>query len=174
MPIPLGAEVVARGLPAAVRKPARMESCIRQADYAGECHRSSGRDARNDDDRYAPPVTGHEIHRRDNERLYEANALSVRCTVLATPEQRCRVERAAIPRNDTAPTLPLPRSGASHADGAPRPHRNDQRAKRITGEIRPDARVASFAAGSRNARAAAPRPGPRCRAGVRSRARGRR
>jgi uncharacterized protein YcfJ len=60
--------------------------------------------ARIDDRRYAPepdghryapePVAAYDFHRRDNERVYEANVTSVRA-VVGTPEQRCWVESEA-------------------------------------------------------------------------------
>jgi uncharacterized protein YcfJ len=42
-----------------------------------------------------PPAAAYDYRRRDQERLYEANVTSVRA-VLATPEQRCWVEREQV------------------------------------------------------------------------------
>ena len=58
--------------------------------------RAVGRNARFDDDRYAPaPVPVYDNHRRPSERLYEAEVTSVRA-VLGRPEQRCWVEREQV------------------------------------------------------------------------------
>ncbi len=58
--------------------------------------RAVGRNARFDDDRYAPaPVPVYDNHRRPNERLYQAEVTSVRA-VLGRPEQRCWVEREQV------------------------------------------------------------------------------
>ena len=58
--------------------------------------RAVSRDARIDDDRYAPaPVAAYDYRRRNNEWLYEANVTSVHA-VLGTPEQRCWVESEQI------------------------------------------------------------------------------
>jgi uncharacterized protein YcfJ len=55
--------------------------------------------ARVDDERLAPPpVVDKDYRRRGNERLYEAPVTSVRA-VLATPEQRCWVEREQVPQD---------------------------------------------------------------------------
>ena len=54
------------------------------------------RTARIDENRYAPaPVAVYDYHRRKNERVYEAPVTSVRA-VVATPEQRCWVEREQV------------------------------------------------------------------------------
>jgi len=54
------------------------------------------RDARFDDNRYAPaPVPVYDNHRRRNERVYQANVTSVRA-VVGPPEQRCWVEREQV------------------------------------------------------------------------------
>jgi uncharacterized protein YcfJ len=59
--------------------------------------REVSRNAQIDEGRYAPPpVAVYDSHRRNNERLYEANVVSVRA-VLATPERRCWVEREQVP-----------------------------------------------------------------------------
>ena len=60
--------------------------------------RMVSQNTRIDDERYAPlaaPV--YDDHRRDNERLYQADVTSVRA-VLGTPEQRCWVERQEVPQ----------------------------------------------------------------------------
>jgi uncharacterized protein YcfJ len=58
--------------------------------------RAMSRDARVDDDRYAPvAVPVYDDHRRGNERLYEADVTSVHA-VMAPPEQRCWVEREQV------------------------------------------------------------------------------
>lgn len=58
--------------------------------------RAVSRNARVDDERYAPvAVPVYDDHRRGNERLYEADVTSVRA-VMAQPEQRCWVEREQV------------------------------------------------------------------------------
>jgi uncharacterized protein YcfJ len=58
--------------------------------------RSVSRQARIDDDRYAPPPpVAYDYRRRNNERLYQAPVTSVRA-VLGTPERRCWVEREQV------------------------------------------------------------------------------
>jgi uncharacterized protein YcfJ len=59
--------------------------------------RDLSRDARIEDNRYAPapPVTAYDNRRRNNERLYEANVTSSR-VVIATPEKRCWVEQEQV------------------------------------------------------------------------------
>ena len=52
------------------------------------------REQRVDENRYSPPPV-YDYRRRENERLFEAPVTSVRA-VLATPEQRCWVEREQI------------------------------------------------------------------------------
>ena len=54
------------------------------------------RNTRVEEQRYAPaPVGVYDNHRRNNERLYEANVTSVRA-VLATPDQRCWIEHEQV------------------------------------------------------------------------------
>jgi uncharacterized protein YcfJ len=58
--------------------------------------RTLGQYARIDDDRYAPaPVPVYDNHRRNRERLYQANVTSVRA-VVGTPQQRCWVEQEQV------------------------------------------------------------------------------
>jgi uncharacterized protein YcfJ len=58
--------------------------------------RSLGQNARIDYDRYAPaPVPVYDNHRRNSERLYQANVTSVRA-VVGTPQQRCWVEQEQV------------------------------------------------------------------------------
>jgi uncharacterized protein YcfJ len=58
--------------------------------------RTVSRNARIDDDRYAPPpAVAHDYRRRHNERLYQATVTSVRA-VVGPPEQRCWVEREQV------------------------------------------------------------------------------
>lgn len=60
--------------------------------------RAVNRNARYEDDRYAPaPVPVYDNHRRRNERLYQANVTSVRA-VVGPPTQRCWVEREQVPQ----------------------------------------------------------------------------
>lgn len=55
--------------------------------------RDVSRNARIEDDRYAPPpLVAYDYRRRHNERLYEAQVTSVHA-VVGPPEQRCWVER---------------------------------------------------------------------------------
>lgn len=62
------------------------------------------RDARFDDDRYAPEVAPvYDNRRRNNERLYEANVTSVR-EVIGTPEQRCWIESEQV--SNRRPSVP--------------------------------------------------------------------
>ncbi len=68
--------------------------------------RAVSRNARIDDQRYAPaPVAAPDFRRRNQERLYEANVTSVRA-VLGTPEQRCWVEREQVAQVQSGPNVP--------------------------------------------------------------------
>jgi uncharacterized protein YcfJ len=68
--------------------------------------------ARVDDHRYAPaPIADYNFHRRNNERLYEANVTSVRA-VLGTPEQRCWVEREEVAQEQRSVNVPGAIAGA--------------------------------------------------------------
>jgi uncharacterized protein YcfJ len=62
--------------------------------------------ARIDDSRYAPaPIPVYDNRRRRNERRYEANVTSVRA-VVGTPEQRCWIEKEAVPQNASTVSIP--------------------------------------------------------------------
>ena len=64
------------------------------------------RNARVDDNRYAPDVVPvYDNRRRNNERMYEANVTSVRA-VVATPEQRCWIEREQVPQAQSDLNVP--------------------------------------------------------------------
>lgn len=68
--------------------------------------RPVGRQARIDDDRYAPqPVVDRDYSRRRNERLYQADVTSVRA-VLGTPDQRCWVERGQVSQERERANVP--------------------------------------------------------------------
>ena len=74
--------------------------------------RSVGRDARLDDNRYAPaPVIAHDYRRDSNERVYEANVTSVRA-VVGSPEQRCWVEREQVVPEQSNTNIPAAIAGA--------------------------------------------------------------
>jgi uncharacterized protein YcfJ len=65
-----------------------------------------------DDNRYAPaPVAVYDNHRRNNERLYEANVISVRA-VVGPPEQRCWVEHEQVAQPRSALNVPGAIAGA--------------------------------------------------------------
>jgi len=68
--------------------------------------RAVSRNARIDDNRYAPaPVPVYDSRRRSNERLYEANVTSVRA-VVGTPGQRCWVEREQVAQDRSSANVP--------------------------------------------------------------------
>ena len=70
------------------------------------------RNARVDDDRYAPPPAPvYDGRRRGNERLYQANVTSVRA-VLGTPGQRCWVEREQVAQDRSNANVPAAIAGA--------------------------------------------------------------
>ncbi len=70
------------------------------------------RNARVQDDRYAPaPPQVYNARRRNNERLYEADVTSVRAVVNA-PEQKCWVEREQIPQERSKANIPAAIAGA--------------------------------------------------------------
>lgn len=59
-----------------------------------------------DDSRYAPaPIPVYDNRRRRNERTYDAQVTSVRA-VVGTPEQRCWIEKEAVP--NTASNISIP------------------------------------------------------------------
>ena len=68
--------------------------------------RDVSRDARIDDNRYAPgPVAIGNYNQRNNERLYEVSVTSVRAMV-GTPEQRCWVEQEQVPQEQSKVNVP--------------------------------------------------------------------
>ncbi len=74
--------------------------------------RAVSRNARFNEDRYAPaPVMVADYHRRDKERLYEANVTSVRA-VVGLPEQRCWVEREQVVQDRSNVNVPGALAGA--------------------------------------------------------------
>lgn len=74
--------------------------------------RVMSRDARIDDNRYAPaPVAVYDYHRRNNERLYQANVTSVRA-VVGPVEQRCWVEREQVVQDRSNANVPAAIAGA--------------------------------------------------------------
>ena len=76
--------------------------------------RTVSANARIAEDRYAPApaaATAYDYRRRNDERLYEANVTSVRA-VVATPEQRCWVEREQIAPERARANVPGAIAGA--------------------------------------------------------------
>jgi uncharacterized protein YcfJ len=70
------------------------------------------RNARVDDNRYAPaPLVQEDYRRRGRERIYEAEVTSVRA-VLGAPEQRCWVEREEFARERGNANIPAAIAGA--------------------------------------------------------------
>ncbi len=68
--------------------------------------RDVGRDARIDDNRYAPaPLAVYDNRRRNDERLYEATVTSVRA-IAGTPAQRCWVEQEQVPQERSKLNVP--------------------------------------------------------------------
>jgi uncharacterized protein YcfJ len=68
--------------------------------------------ARVEDGRYAPaPAAEHGYHRRDNERLYEANVTSVHA-VVGPPEQRCWIEHEQVSQDRGGANVPGAVAGA--------------------------------------------------------------
>jgi uncharacterized protein YcfJ len=68
--------------------------------------RTVSRNARFDDDRYAPaPIPVYDNHRRRDERVYEANVTSVRA-VVGPPEQRCWVEHEQVAQERSNANIP--------------------------------------------------------------------
>lgn len=63
-------------------------------------------DARVSDNRYSPtPVAAYDNRRRRNERVYEADVMSVRA-VVGTPEQRCWIEREQVTTDRGSANVP--------------------------------------------------------------------
>ena len=73
--------------------------------------RSVGRDARVDDERYAPPAPVYDARRRTNERLFEADVTSVRA-VVGPPEQRCWIEQQQVQQDRAKTNVPATLVGA--------------------------------------------------------------
>ncbi len=74
--------------------------------------RAVGRDARVDDNRYAPqPVVTQDYRRRRDERLYEAEVTDVRA-VVGPPERRCWVERQQVQQESGGANAPAVLLGA--------------------------------------------------------------
>jgi uncharacterized protein YcfJ len=74
--------------------------------------RTVGRNARIDDERYAPPpVVDKDYRRRRNERLFEAPVTSVRA-VIGTPDQRCWIEREQVAQDRSDSRVPSAILGA--------------------------------------------------------------
>jgi len=68
--------------------------------------RMVSRNARVDDNRYAPaPVSAPDFHRRNNERLYQANVTSVHA-VVGTPQQRCWVDHDQVSQERSGANVP--------------------------------------------------------------------
>lgn len=74
--------------------------------------RMVNRNARVDDNRFAPaPLVQEDYRRRGQERIYEAEVTSVRA-VLGAPEQRCWVERDEFARERGSANVPATIAGA--------------------------------------------------------------
>jgi len=74
--------------------------------------RAVERTARIGDDRYAPmPVPVYDSRRRGGERLYQAPITTTRA-ILATPGQRCWVERGQVPQTQSGANVPAAIAGA--------------------------------------------------------------
>jgi uncharacterized protein YcfJ len=74
--------------------------------------RMVARNARYEEDRYAPaPVVAPDYRRRNNERIYEANVTSIRA-VVGRAEQRCWVEREQVGSNRGDANVPGAIAGA--------------------------------------------------------------
>ena len=70
------------------------------------------RNARIDDQRYAPaPVVTYDGRRRRNERVFEAEVTEVRA-VVGAPEQRCWVDREQVPQDRYQANVPAAIAGA--------------------------------------------------------------
>jgi len=74
--------------------------------------RTVSRNARIDDNRYAPaPVPVYDSRRRSNERLYQAHVTSVHA-VVGPPEQRCWVDREQVVQDRSSANVPAAIAGA--------------------------------------------------------------
>ncbi len=68
--------------------------------------RTVSRNARYEDNRYAPaPVQAYDNRRRNNERVYEANVTSVHA-VMGAPGQRCWIEREQVQQERSGANVP--------------------------------------------------------------------
>ncbi|HEY6356054.1 MAG TPA: beta/gamma crystallin-related protein [Burkholderiaceae bacterium] len=74
--------------------------------------RTVSQNARIDDDRHAPmPAPYYDAHRRNNERLYQANVDTVRA-VVGPPEQRCWIEHEQVVQERGSANVPGGIAGA--------------------------------------------------------------
>ena len=74
--------------------------------------RAANRDARTDEDRYAPTLAASgDYYRRNDERLYEVNVSTVRA-VVGPPEQRCWIERGQVTQDRGQANVPGAIAGA--------------------------------------------------------------
>jgi uncharacterized protein YcfJ len=73
--------------------------------------RAVDENVRIEDDRYAPAPVANGYQRRNEERLYEANVISVRA-VVGPPEQRCWVERERVTQERGNANVPGAIAGA--------------------------------------------------------------
>jgi len=99
------------------------------------------KDARIDDNRYAPaPVAVYDSRRRKNERLYEAKVTSVRA-VVGAPGQRCWVEREQVVQDQSSANLPAAIAailGYQGGGGQQVTTRDVQRCASVPSRARPD------------------------------------
>ena len=95
-----------------VMRPGRYPSLVAMGmDSRVSSVRAINYDANVSDNRYAPPAPMvYDNRRRNDERLYEVNVLSVRA-IMNTPEQRCWMEPAAV-------VAPSPQRGNPNIGGA--------------------------------------------------------
>lgn len=74
--------------------------------------RTVSRNARIDDDRFAPaPIAAYDARQRRNERLFNADVTSVRA-VVGPPEQRCWIEREQVVQEPSRSNVPATIAGA--------------------------------------------------------------
>ena len=98
------------------------------------------RNARFDDNRYAPPATAfYDGRRRNQERLYQAKVTSVRA-VVGPAEQRCWVEREQISRAQGNSSVSQAIAGilGYQVDAAQPQYQNVQRCASVPSQARPD------------------------------------